>query len=247
MAWDWPPVKAGGCRILGVKQPLHRQDLRMPITGAQVDRLLTPLIPSRVEKVRGNSYLPQYEARAELSRVFGPTNWDSMIHSVSLVYEEPENRAPADSDKEIFYWRVCYRAACTLRVRDYHGQPLAEYTEYHVEECAPQPNRGEAHALALTSAESYALRRCCINLGDALGLHLYRDGQMSPLVKGSLLFTDKDSPLYRETQPPAPAPTLTAEQRENLKTSLGAVELAPGQETAEMDLPRDAHESAPQP
>lgn len=217
----------------------------MPVTHEQVKRLLTPVPQHRVEVIRGNTYLPQFEARAELNRVFGFGNWDSVVHSVTLIYEEPEDRTPANADKQIFYWRVCYRAACTLRIRDYQGNPICEHTEWHAEESAPLPNRGEAHALALTSVESYALRRCCINLGDTFGLHLYRDGQMGPLIKGTLQNTDPESPLYRPSDgsPAAPVRDLTPEQVTALQTSLGAVPIA--QEGAE-ELPRDAHESAPQ-
>lgn len=207
----------------------------MAITRAQVQRLLTPVRPDRVERVRGNTYMPQYEARAELTRIFGPGNWDSEIHNVALVYEEPEDRTPEGAEKQSIYWRVCYRAACTLVIRDYEGNTLCCHTEYHVEECAPQPNRGEAHALALTSAESYAFRRACINLGDSLGLHLYRDGQLTALIRGSLLTTDPDSPLYTET-PVDASPPLTEEQKNVLANSLGAtvVEETPDQVRAKL-------------
>lgn len=199
----------------------------MPLTSAQLDRLLAPVVPSRIERVRGNSYVPQYEVRAELNRVFGFGNWDSTVHSVHLIYEEPEERENRQKPEEpLTYWRVCYRAACTLRIRDYWGQPVCEHTEWHAEESAPQPSRGEAHALALTSVESYALRRACINLGDTFGLHLYRDGQVAPLIRGTLAFTDPESPLHRETPPAAQNQELTAEQSAALRNSLGAVPIA---------------------
>jgi recombination DNA repair RAD52 pathway protein len=190
----------------------------MPLTHAQIKRLLTPVLPSRVEKVRGNTYIPQFEARAELNRVFGFGNWDSLIHSVALIYETEE-----EGNDGKFRWKVCYRAACTLTIRDFDGTPVCEHTEWHAEESAPQPSRGEAHALALTSVESYALRRAAINLGDAFGLHLYKDGQMSPLIKGTLQTTDVDSPMYSAEAVKPAEPVLTEEQRTNLTNALGAV------------------------
>jgi Rad52/22 family double-strand break repair protein len=193
----------------------------MPLTSGQIKRLLTPVRPDRVEKVRGQSYVPQFEIRAELSRVFGFGNWDSRIHDMTLIYEEPEER---DGGK--VYWKVCYRAACTLTVRDYNGAPVSEFTEWHAEESAPQPSRGEAHALAVTSVESYALRRAAINLGDTFGLHLYRDGQAGPLIKGTLQTSDPDSPMFDPEAPGAPKDVvLTDEQRATLAASLGAVEI----------------------
>jgi hypothetical protein len=211
----------------------------MPLTAAQVQRLLSPVRPDRIEKVRGQSYVPQYEVRAELNRVFGFGNWDSTIHSVVLVYEEPEEREVKDN--VVIYWRVCYRAACTLRIQDYWGQPVTEHTEYHAEECAPQPNRGEAHALALTSVESYALRRAAINLGDTFGLHLYRDGQITPLVRGTLQTTDPESPLsppQTQTEPARRQPQgdLTQEQVAALQNSLGAQIIENGEQPAEVGV-----------
>jgi hypothetical protein len=70
-----------------------------------------------------------------------------------------------------------------------------ECTEYHVEENAPLPNRGEAHAMAVTSAQSYALRRAALNLGDNMGLHLYSGGSTAPLVANTLALVDPESPL----------------------------------------------------
>lgn len=202
----------------------------MGFTKAQTERLLTPVRPDRIEDVRGQSYVPQYEVRAELSRVFGFGNWSSVIHDVTLLYEDSYVRDGKT------YWKVCYRAACTLNIRDYNGDFVCQFTEYHAEENAPQPSRGEAHALALTSVESYALRRAAINLGDTFGLHLYRNGQHGPLVRGSLVTTDPDSPLYVPSETPPPrTDDLTPEQRAALVNSLGAqieeIEQRPTDET----------------
>lgn len=189
----------------------------MAITKEQVDRLLTPVRNDRVEKKQGLTYVPQHEVRAELIRVFGPGNWDSVVHDVTLIYE-----TSYEKDGKT-YWLVCYRAACTLRVRDFDGNPIAEFTEYHAEENAPQPNRGEAHALALTSVSSYALRRAAIGLGDAMGLHLYAKGSLAPLVKGTLMIAAKFGGEV-EVQQPEPS----AEQIAVLAQSLGATVVEQG-------------------
>jgi hypothetical protein len=52
---------------------------------------------------------------------------------------------------------------------------------------APQPDRAEAHALALTSAVSTGLKRAAINLGDQFGLSLYERGSRAAIVKGTLM------------------------------------------------------------
>jgi len=185
------------------------------LTQKQVKRLLTPVRQNRTKQTQGNTYVPAHEVKAELSRVFGPGNWDSKVHGVELIYETSfEN--PDKGNKT--YWTVCYRAACTLRVRDYQGWPVAEFTEYHAEENAPQPNRGEAHALCLTSVESYALRRAAIGLGDAFGLHLYADGSLAPLIRGTLM----NEEVFGVGTIEAVQGPLSDDQRAVLENSLGA-------------------------
>lgn len=194
----------------------------MGLTQKQVERLLTPVRASRVEQVRNNSYVPHQEIRAELTRIFGPGNWDSKVFDVTLLYEQRDDREVVDSKTgevtEKTYWTVGYRAAVELNVRDYFGNPVASFVEYHAEENAPQPNRGEAHALCLTSVESYALRRAAIGLGDALGLHLYNKGSLRPIVGGTLMLVE----VFGMTQQEAAEATLTDEQMAALQTTLGA-------------------------
>ena len=172
----------------------------MPLSDKQIERLLTGIGQTRVAETRGMAYVPQHEIRAELTRVFGFGNWDTAVHSVELLYEE--QRQGTGNNKDKTYWFAGYRCAVTLRIRDYDGNPIAEFTEYHAEENAPQPNRGEAHALALTACESYALRRAAIGLGDRFGLSLYSAGQTAPIVKGSLQQVERS-----ERFAPLPEPT----------------------------------------
>jgi hypothetical protein len=167
----------------------------MSLTKAQVTRLLTVRPEGTFEAKQGLTYMPTHEVKAELSRIFGPGNWDHTIHDVRLLWESSEDVTKGSTTKTM--WRACYLVACTLRVRDYEGSPIFETTEYHAEANSNLPDRGEAHAMAVTSAESYALRRAALDLGDAFGLHLYDNGSKAPLVKGTLMtFGDEDSPLY---------------------------------------------------
>lgn len=170
--------------------PRTNRDVEPLLTYAQIHRLLQPVAKNRLEGKNGMTYVPQQEVRAELTRVFGPGNWDSTVHDVTLLYDREVRKDdpgfPRNPKGDVYYI-VGYRLACTLRVRTYDGRDIAEFTEYHAEENAPLPNRGEAHAMALTSAESYALRRAAIGLGDAFGLHLYNKGSVEPLVIWSMI------------------------------------------------------------
>ena len=169
---------------------------RGQLTRTQVQRLLAAIDPNHVEQKQGLSYIAQHQARAEMIRIFGPGNWDSDVTDMELIYEYEKPGTGNNANKT--YYVTCYRAKVVVNIRDYWGRPVATFGEWHAEENAPQPNRGEAHALAMTSVESYALRRALIGLGDRLGLGLYDKGSHAPLVRGSLVLTDPESPLYAE-------------------------------------------------
>lgn len=148
------------------------------LTFAQVEELVKAINTQYVATQQNMTYLAQHQARAEMNRIFGYANWDVEAAEPVLLYETQEQGTGNKANKT--YWKVAYRIAVTVRIRDLWGMPLAEYTGVHAEENAPQPNRGEAHALALTSVDSYALRRALINLGDRFGLGLYNGGSTAP-------------------------------------------------------------------
>lgn len=164
------------------------------LTRQQLERALRPVRPDRIEELKGLNYVPAEEVRAELIRQFGPGNWDSQVIDLTLIYE-----TPAKSKSGADVWDVCYRAGVRLRIRDYEGNPIAEFIEYHVG-ATRHPELGEAHANAMTSASSYALRRCAIGLGDNYGLHLYAKGSTDPIVKGTLLLTEHMTELEKAVQ-----------------------------------------------
>lgn len=173
------------------------------LTRMQIQRLMRGIDPNHVDKKQGLSYMAQHEVRAELTRIFGYGNWDSQVESMELLWE---TEAPSADGKKTMY-RACYKAAVRLTIRDYWGNVVCSFVEHHAEANSNLPDRGEAHAMAITSVESYALRRAAIGLGDRLGLGLYNDGKMTPLVKGTLQTLDPESPQYiepkKEEGPPA--------------------------------------------
>lgn len=161
------------------------------LTKMQVKRLLQAIDSSHVDKKQGKlAYMAQHEVRAELTRIFGYGNWDAQTEAMDFVWEDSEQRG----DKT--YWRACYTARVRVNIRDYWGNPVASFVGAHAEANSVLPDRGEAHAMAVTSVESYALRRAVISLGDRLGLGLYDGGSEKALVKGTLQIADPESPLY---------------------------------------------------
>lgn len=153
------------------------------LTFAQIEELVKPINTFYVQSKQNKSYLAQHQARAEMNRIFGYGNWSSLVQSMTLMYEEriePGHPSFPRTGKAPVYWISGYEAHVLIEVRDLWGMPVTSFSEYHAEENAPQPNRGEARALAMTSVESYALRRALIGLGDRLGLGLYNGGSTAP-------------------------------------------------------------------
>jgi hypothetical protein len=73
-----------------------------------------------------------------------------------------------------------------LTIRDEHGKEVCHYEDGSTA-TAQNQTLGDAHDLAMKSAISLAKKRAAINLGDQFGLSLYNKGQMSALVKGTLV------------------------------------------------------------
>lgn len=158
------------------------------LSAAQVRQLLAPVKPIRVLKdPRGNSHLSQQDVTAHLVRVFGYGNFDTEIVSLDLVFEDPF--VNKDGKEVPGRYNVCYRCRFRLTIKNPDGSPLATYEDASCGDAQNQ-SRQDAHDLASKSAISTAKKRCCINLGDQFGLSLYNRGQMTPLVRGTLVLPD---------------------------------------------------------
>jgi hypothetical protein len=174
------------------------------LSPKQVDQLLAPINPARVEDLRGMSYVAQHDVRAHMNRIFGFGRWSTQVISSDFIFEEQD----ATSKR----WKTAYRVVVRVEIHAPDGTVLATYEDAHVSGNAPQPDRAEAHALALTSAVSTAFKRACTNLGDQFGLSLYEAGQKTALVKGLI---DRDSlfPGRSESEPKTPDPAGDADQQ----------------------------------
>lgn len=151
------------------------------LTDEQVKLLLRPIHPQRVLQRDRMSYVEGYDIRAELNRVFGFGRWSEEVLDQALICET-EKKTNAGREA----WYVVYRTRLRLTVNAPDGTYLAHYDGSHVGE-STHPVRGEAHGNALTNSETYALRRCAINLGDQFGLSLYNKGSLEPIVRWTLV------------------------------------------------------------
>jgi recombination DNA repair RAD52 pathway protein len=89
--------------------------------------------------------------------------------------------APAFQEKGEKNWGVGYKVIGELLIPDLR----CSYTEAAVGS-AQLPQRGEAHDMAVKTAESDALKRAAINLGTQFGLSLYNNGSMRDVVVQTL-------------------------------------------------------------
>jgi hypothetical protein len=162
----------------------------MGFTRAQVDQLLQPINPRRVLKDgKNNSHVAQQDVTAHLIRIFGFGSFDVEIEGPDLVFEQPR---VTDQGKQTGRWDVCYRAKATLTVKDPDGNVVC-VCQGSATGTGENQKRGDAHDLALKTAESTAKKRAATNLGDQFGLSLYNKGQLTALVRGTLVLPDGEA------------------------------------------------------
>jgi len=142
---------------------------------AQYEQLLKPLNEKRVAR-RGQagrqlSYLEAWDVKAHLIRIFGFGGWNWDVISADVAFEDSRDSK----------WNVGYKVIGILSVPtlDCH------YTEAAIGS-ATLPQRGEAHDMAIKTAESDALKRAAINLGTQFGLSLYNNGSLQDVVVQTL-------------------------------------------------------------
>jgi recombination DNA repair RAD52 pathway protein len=152
----------------------------MPINDHQRAKLLEGLHPGRIStraaKKDGTgpqlSYIEAWDARATLIRIFGFGGFSAEVIDVRLA------------DKQ---------AVVGMRLTVFGIGPDGQdvhYTEYAADTAAYK----ELDDLVKT-AESEALKRCCINLGDQFGLSLYNNGSIRPVIVRTL---DQPQPTAEE-------------------------------------------------
>lgn len=152
------------------------------LSRKQVEVLLRPINPNRVQAdPKGFAYVSQHDIRAHLTRIFGFGEWSADLQSLDCIVDVETMTKGSEKKPPSPAWYVVYRAVMRLTI---HATG-ATFTEAHVGS-STHPDRGEAHGNAVTNSESYALKRCAINLGDQFGLGLYEKGSRAAIVKATL-------------------------------------------------------------
>lgn len=148
------------------------------LSAEQYEVLLKPLavnrVASRSQAGVKLSYLEAWDVKAHLIRIFGFGGWSWRVDKAELAFEEKDEKGR---------WNVGYRVIGTLTISQLE---YALYTEAAVGS-STQPQRGEAHDMAIKTAESDALKRAAINLGTQFGLSLYNNGSREDVVGRTLM------------------------------------------------------------
>lgn len=181
----------------------------MSLNAKQVEQLLRPLNPRRVQKDNsGKSHLAGYDVSAHLTRIFGFGGWEKHIRSLELVSEQGTEKGGRTG------WWVTYRCVMTLDVKDPAGNVIWSGDDGATGSASNQPDKGEAHDLAMKNAITYALKRCAKDLGDQFGLSLYNKGSLEPLIVRTLANTGQPAAADVEKDIPAELHPDTEEAEE---------------------------------
>lgn len=154
----------------------------MNLSREQYDILLKPLAAHRVsQRTQGGmklSYLEAWDVKAHLIRIFGFGGWSADVLSADLMFEDKDEKGR---------WNVGYKVLMRLRIHGAEGDMFGDttYTEAAVGS-STQPSRGDAHDMAVKTAESDALKRAAINLGTQFGLSLYNAGSRNDVIGHTL-------------------------------------------------------------
>ena len=152
------------------------------ISDTQRDVLFRPIngkrIQTRSQAGRNLHYLATWDVRAHLIRIFGFGGFDAEVVDSALLFCDQNERNQ---------WQASFMVTLRLHIKALD----ATYTEVAVGS-ATLPQRGEALDMAVKTAESDALKRAAVNLGDQFGLSLYNNGSLAPVVGQSLAYGHDD-------------------------------------------------------
>jgi hypothetical protein len=175
------------------------------LTDHQLDVLFRPIDPRRVKIHRGNAHLQGWDVRRSLTRIFGFGGWSNQTLQLTCVREMARTIPPTESSEGgVRYWAT-YLAEVRLIVRTVDGRVLSFWDDGAVDEASKQVTHGAAHDLAVKAALTGALKRAAVNLGDQLGISLYRKGSEDLKAQASVIWSmahpPKDLAITQQTGP----------------------------------------------
>jgi hypothetical protein len=167
------------------------------LTEQQYAMLLRPLDPRRIKTKQKQSHLEAWDVRRHLIRIFGFGGFSVKTISKEMIYR----KETAPGEGRVTRWQsgqrvkvanddwmftVVYDCVVQLTVYGLDGTS-AVYEDAATGDGANMPTFQQAADFAIKTAESQALKRCAVNLGDSFGLSLYNGGSADPVVNVTLI------------------------------------------------------------
>jgi len=144
--------------------PVNLKDLQKPLTSDRIKQF-----GSHAGAKKGLSYLEGHDVINEMNKVFGFA-WSNQVSSIKMMSERKYER----SGKPMV--EVAYVAVVQVAV-ELDGYRIQHDGVGGGTSSMPEYNQGEAHEFAAKNAETDALKRACVKLGDRFGLALYEKEQ----------------------------------------------------------------------
>lgn len=202
------------------EQPARRLGEASP---AQVAYLLRGIDPMRVGKDgKGFAHVEAWDIRRHMIRVFGFGGFDTDMLDMHLV---DQIDIPPDRQGGKTRYTVIYRMAVKLTVK-VDGVELGHWHGAAIGDATNQPGLADAHDLALKTADSQALKRAAVNMGDQFGLSLYNKGSLDPVVQGSLAYLKPRAEQEFKDDKVEPEPEVAAARQESAEAVPAAADQA---------------------
>ncbi|MFF8840562.1 Rad52/Rad22 family DNA repair protein [Streptomyces sp. NPDC015130] len=182
----------------------HTQNHAARLNEQQIGFLLSGINANRIGRDgKGFSHVEAWDIRRHLIRVFGFGGFDTDLLGMELVAQID---TPPDRPNSKTRYTVVYRVAIKLTVK-VDGVELGHWHGAAIGDATNQPSLADAHDLALKTADSQALKRAAVNMGDQFGLSLYNNGSLDPVVNRSLAYMKPaEAPKLPEDPPVQPEP-----------------------------------------
>jgi hypothetical protein len=167
------------------------------VTAQQYAMLLRPIDGRRIKYKQKQSHLEAWDVRRHLIRIFGFGGFEIYIVGREKIHEKltppaegrvtrwvgGEKRKVPNED---WMYTVVYDCVVRLVVHGLDGTS-AVYEDAATGDGNNMPTYQAAADFAIKTAQSQALKRCAVNLGDQFGMSLYNGGSLDPVVNVTLI------------------------------------------------------------
>jgi len=150
--------------------------LEQGLTPWQTEELKKSLdriqIKQRKQGGRQLSYVEGHYVIREMNRIFGPAGWERHTIKMECVYNGPYTGSKGQEGTLVGY---VAQVEVTVRLNDEEKHFRHSWTSdgWGYGEGIDYKNPAQAHEAAVKEAETDAMKRACILLGDPFGLELY--------------------------------------------------------------------------